>query len=298
MLVSIGLPVYNGADVMEGVVRSVLAQEHGDIELVITDNASTDSTEELCRSLAAEDSRISYHRQPENLGMLRNFDFAIQVAKGEYYRWIGDDDRLDPTYTTKCLDAFAADPRLLMVTTQISYTDTRDGITRTERYEEAKAGTGLNSDDPAERVAELCRLLNETYLIIDPLYGMVRRAEVAAMTPRRNMPREDQVFASRLAMGGPWWHINEVLASRHWDIKHRGKLARRLGVPTWQGYCSTLLQCKETLYWARTHVEGGTMTAEQYRQIRAAVRGLYVRRHQKTAARRVRKVTRMAFGRS
>ncbi|GAA1013582.1 hypothetical protein Aple_087820 [Acrocarpospora pleiomorpha] len=298
MLVSIGLPVYNGADVMEGVVRSVLAQQHGDMELVITDNASTDSTEELCRGLAAEDSRISYFRQPENLGMLRNFDFAIQNAKGEFFRWIGDDDRLDPTYSTKCLDAFAADPRLLMVTTQISYTDTRDGIVRTERYEEAAPGSGLNSDDPAERVAELSRLLNESYLIIDPLYGMVRRAQVAAMSPRRNMPREDQVFAARLAMGGPWEHINEVLASRHWDIKHRGKLARRLGVPTWKGYCSTLLQCRETLYWARAQVSDGTLTSEQYRQIRGAVGGLYVRRHRNTAARRVRKVARMAFGRS
>jgi glycosyltransferase involved in cell wall biosynthesis len=283
---------------MEGVVRSVLAQEHGDIELVITDNASTDSTEELCRGLAAEDSRISYYRQPENLGMLRNFDFAIQAAKGEFFRWIGDDDRLDPTYSTKCLDAFAADPRLLMVTTQISYTDTRDGVVRTQRYEEAQPGSGINSSDPVERVAELMRLLNETYLIIDPLYGMVRRDPVVAMAPRRNMPREDQVFAARLVMAGPWHHINEVLASRHWDIKHRGKLARRLGVPTWKGYCSTLLQCQETLHWAHAHVADGTLTAEQYRRIRSAVGGLYVRRHRNTAVRRVRKVARMAVGRS
>ncbi|AWS40148.1 glycosyltransferase family 2 protein [Streptosporangium sp. 'caverna'] len=297
MLVSIGLPVYNGADVMEGVVRSVLAQQYGDVELVISDNASTDSTEELCRGLAAQDSRISYHRQPENLGMLRNFDYAIQVAKGDVFRWIGDDDRLDPTYATKCVDAFTADPRLLMVTTQISYTDTRDGVVRTQRYEEANPGFGLGSDDPAERVTELLRLLNESYLIIDPLYGMVRREPVAAMT-RRNMPREDQVFATRLAMAGPWEHINEVLAERHWDIKHRGKLARRLGVPTWKGYCSTLLQCRETLFWAHAQVEDGTLTAEQYRRIRSAVRALYVRRHRQTAVRRVRKVTRMAVGRS
>lgn len=297
MLVSIGLPVYNGADVMEGVVRSVLAQDYGDIELVISDNASTDSTEELCRSLADEDSRISYHRQTTNLGLLRNFEYAIRAAHGELYRWIGDDDRLRPTYVTKCVDAFAADPRLLMVTTQISYTDTRDGVVRTQPYEEAKPGSGLGSDDPVERVTELLRLLNQSYLVIDPLYGMVRREPVAALK-RRDMPREDQVFATRLALAGPWQHINEVLAERHWDIKHRGKLARRLGVPTWMGYCSDLLQCRDILFWAHAEVESGTLTIGQYRQIRGAVLNLYVRRHQQKAVRRVRKVTRLVAGRS
>ena len=72
----------------------------------------------------------------------------------------------------------------------------------------------------------------------------------------------------------------------------------RLGVPTWKGYCSTLLQCRETLFWAHAQVEDGTLPAEQYRRIRSAVRALYVRRHRQTAVRRVRKVTRMAVGRS
>ncbi|GAA3443683.1 glycosyltransferase family 2 protein [Planomonospora venezuelensis] len=296
MLVSIGLPVYNGADVMEGVIRSVLAQEHGDVELVIADNASTDGTEELCRDLAASDSRIAYHRHAQNLGMLKNFEYAIQAAKGEYFRWIGDDDRLDPTYVTRCVNAFQADPRLLLVTTQISYTGP-DGVVRTQPYEEFKPGSGLGSDDPVERVAEILRLLTETYLIIDPLYGMVRREPIAAMQ-RRNMPQEDQVFATRMAMAGPWEHINEVLAHRHWAIKFRATLARRLGVPAWQGYCSTILQCRETVYWAQAAARAGEITPEQARQIRAAVRALYVRRHRLAAVRRARKAGRLVLGRA
>jgi glycosyltransferase involved in cell wall biosynthesis len=298
MLVSIGLPVFNGERALEGTIRSILAQQYGDIELVISDNASTDSTEELCRSLAAEDRRISYYRQPENRGMLRNFEFAIQAAKGTFFRWIGDGDHLDPAYVTRCLAAFAADPRLLLVTTQIAYTDTRDGIVRTQRYDRAGIGirTGISSDDPVERVTEVLRLLNEGYLVIDPLYGMVRREAVLALGPRRNAPREDQVFASRLAMAGPWLHINDVLATRDWDVKPGVKLARRLGVPAWQGYCGTLLQCAHTMHWAKAEVAKGKLTAVQYRKIRTEVGRLYARRMRSYAARGVRKIVRRLSG--
>ena len=81
-LVSIGLPVRNGADRLEEVVWSVLAQEHDHLELVICDNASTDDTEEVSRALAKADSRIVYHRHPENVGLLNNFVSAIRLAKG------------------------------------------------------------------------------------------------------------------------------------------------------------------------------------------------------------------------
>ena len=71
--VSIGLPVRNAGDRIADVVRSVLAQDHQNLELLITDNASTDGTEEVCRELARSDSRIAYHRQPQNIGLLNNF---------------------------------------------------------------------------------------------------------------------------------------------------------------------------------------------------------------------------------
>src|SRR3954452_24097369 len=113
-LVSIGLPVRNAGERVVGVVRSVLAQDHANLELLITDNASTDDTEQVCRELPRSDSRIAYHRQPRNVGLLNNFIYAIRHATGTYFRWIGDDDRLEPNFATRCLDAFTADPRLIL----------------------------------------------------------------------------------------------------------------------------------------------------------------------------------------
>src|SRR5215475_14180395 len=112
-LVSIGLPVRNAGAAVEHVIRSVLGQDHDDIQLVISDNASTDDTEDVCRELAAADSRIAYHRQAENIGLLNNFTYTMMAADGTFFRWIGDDDAIERDYVTRCLEVYDKDPRLI-----------------------------------------------------------------------------------------------------------------------------------------------------------------------------------------
>jgi glycosyltransferase involved in cell wall biosynthesis len=286
-LVSIGLPVRNAGIRVAEVARSVLAQHHQNLELVISDNASTDDTEEVCRDLAKSDSRIVYHRQPRNVGLLNNFKHVIGAATGTYFRWIGDDDRLEPDFATRCLKAFEADPRLILVTTGISYTGP-DGTAQITRYD----GTALGSDDPVERFAEMMRLLDAGHLTIDPLYGMMRRDVVAAI-PRRNMLHEDEIFAAKLALAGPWAHTPEVLAYRNWKDDSVGALGRLLDVPMWQWRMRNALQARETLNWLR-QVD---LTDEQRRRARLAVYRMYVTRQMKLLKRRSRKLIRMATSR-
>ncbi|GLW08799.1 hypothetical protein Misp01_39290 [Microtetraspora sp. NBRC 13810] len=286
-LVSVALPVRNGAARLEKAVRSVLAQDHERLELVISDNASTDGTEELCRELAAGDDRIVYHRHPANVGLLGNFVFSARLATGAFLRWMGDDDRLAPTCVSRSLAAFADDARLILVTTQVAYTDPR-GTTRTGAY----TGTRLRSDDPVARFAEMLRMLNESHLHIDPLYGMMRRAPVVAIS-RRNMLREDEVFAAKLALAGPWGHVPEVLAHRNVKEERIRLVARRLGVPAWQAHASNTLQCLEMLRWLR---EAG-LTEDQVRRARAEVLRMYARRQRRTLTHRGRKLARLAADR-
>ncbi|MGR6912912.1 glycosyltransferase family 2 protein [[Actinomadura] parvosata] len=282
-LVSIALPVRNGAGRLEAVVGSVLAQDHPHIELVISDNASTDGTEELCRDLAADDPRIVYHRHPENVGLLRNFMHAARVSKGAYVRWIGDDDRLEPTCVSAALAAFAADERLILVTNQVSYSGPDGEVTV------PYTGTKLGSDDPVERFAEMLRLLNESPYLMDPLYGLLRR-EAATGIPRRNMLREDEVFAAKLALAGPWAHIPEVLSHRNWRLERIGRIARRLDVPPWQSHLANTLQCRELLRW----VHDADLTDEQRRRARGEVLRMYARRQRRTLAHRTHKLLTMA----
>jgi glycosyltransferase involved in cell wall biosynthesis len=286
-LVSIGLPVRNAGGRVTEVVSSVLSQDYEHLELVISDNASTDNTEAVCRELAAGDSRIVYRRQRRNVGILENFVRTITLARGELFRWIGDDDRLEPAFASECVRRFADDPRLVLVTTGIDYTGP-DGVVSSASY----PGTALGSDDPATRFIEMLRLLNESYLLLDPLYAMLRREPVAAI-PRRNMLHEDEVFAAKLALVGPWGHVPTVLAHRRWKQERLSALARRLGVAPWRSHVATTLQCQEMLRWLRTT----DLTPQQLRRARSAVYQMHLRRGHKTFTRRGRKVIRVVTGR-
>lgn len=281
-LVSVCLPVRNGAQTLPGVIDSVLAQDHERLELVICDNGSTDGTEDVCREIASRDGRIVYHRQPRNIGLLNNFIHAMRLAKGRFFRWIGDTDRLAPRYVSRCLEAFDDDDRLILVTTAIQYIGP-DGKRQTYPY----SGSALRSLDPVDRFRELLWSLGNG-MTLDPLYALIRRDCVLSV-PRRNMIVEDEVFASKLAMAGPWGHIPEALAERHYEPTRLTAAARKLGVPTWQAYFSTTLQCQEMLRL----INETALTPSQRRRARAAVGRFYVGRHYRRFVRRGRRLARL-----
>jgi len=104
--VSIGMPVYNGADFLGEAVASIQAQTVGDFELIICDNASTDRTEALCRELAAKDRRIRYLRRPRNFGAADNYNRVFAEARGRYFKWAAHDDLLKPAFLERCLAAY------------------------------------------------------------------------------------------------------------------------------------------------------------------------------------------------
>ncbi|HTM83327.1 MAG TPA: glycosyltransferase family 2 protein [Mycobacterium sp.] len=282
VLISVCLPVRNGASSLRTVVESVLAQDHANLELVISDNASTDGTEELCRELAKRDARVVYVRQPQNIGLLNNFQSAMRHAHGTFFRWVGDDDWLAPNCLSRCLEVFESDPRLIVVTMAVEFAGD-DGVSWTADYR----GRALSSDDPIQRFTEILRLLNASW--IDPLYALMRRDAIAPL-PRRNMLREDQIFATKMALAGPWGHVRDVLGRRGWRTETRSGLARRLGVPAWTARAATTLQGIETLRW----IGNTSLDRDQRRRARAAVYRWYVRRQQLTIVRRGRRVAAMA----
>jgi len=90
--VTIGMPVYNGARTLRPVLESIVAQSYVNFKIVISDNASTDATETICREFAAKDERILYIRQSSNIGADANFSFVLEQADTEYFMWAAADD--------------------------------------------------------------------------------------------------------------------------------------------------------------------------------------------------------------
>ena len=100
---TIGMPVYNGELFIKKAIESVLAQTFTDFELIISNNSSTDSTEEICQDFVNKDNRIQLHTQEKNIGIHRNFNFLLSKAKGEYFAWAAVDDYLDNDFMEKNL---------------------------------------------------------------------------------------------------------------------------------------------------------------------------------------------------
>ena len=99
--ISIGIPVYNGEKFIRKCIESVLQQTNRNFELIISDNASTDSTPEICKEFLNKDDRINFVRQNKNMGGLWNFHFLVEKAAEEYFVWVAADTFLLPEFIEK-----------------------------------------------------------------------------------------------------------------------------------------------------------------------------------------------------
>lgn len=112
--VSVGLPVYNGEEYVGTAIESILNQDLADLELIISDNASNDRTESVCRKYASEDPRVIYIRRPYNIGGARNFNFVVEMARSRYFKWMAHDDVCHPSFLSRCLDVLEETPSAVL----------------------------------------------------------------------------------------------------------------------------------------------------------------------------------------
>jgi len=125
MKVTIAMPVYNGERFIREALDSLLAQTFTDFEIVISDNASTDSTPAICREYEQRDPRVRTIRQPENRGAFVNAEMAIRAGTGEYTMMVGDDDVYDPRYIEVLLPLLERDPEVGLAYSNYGFIDER-----------------------------------------------------------------------------------------------------------------------------------------------------------------------------
>jgi glycosyltransferase involved in cell wall biosynthesis len=122
-LVSVGLPVYNAARYLKEALDSLLSQDYRNLELIVSDNASNDATQEICNGYVRRDSRVNYQRNARNMGAVWNFNRVLELARGEYFMWAAHDDLREPTYISACLTALRARPEAVLCCTGIRFID-------------------------------------------------------------------------------------------------------------------------------------------------------------------------------
>jgi len=130
-LISIGLPVFNGELFLSKTITSIIKQNFLDFELIISNNASTDKTSGICKKFLSSDTRIKYFDHLKSIGMLNNYRFVLEKAKGKYFMWIAADDLLsDKEYLSKMIKKFNED--IDYVFPDVSIIDSEDKIKRTK----------------------------------------------------------------------------------------------------------------------------------------------------------------------
>lgn len=203
--VSIGLPVYNGARFLPQTLDSLLGQSFSDIELIISDNASADGTQQICAEYARRDSRIRYIRQDVNIGAMRNWNFVAKQARGKYFKWSSANDYCAPEMLIKCFAKMEADPRAILCYGRTCLVDQETG-----KLTEYADDFELMEDSPYERYTKLRRTLklNNGYL------GLLRTAVLLSTRLNRLYPGGDMVLMAELALKGRFLLLPEILLYR------------------------------------------------------------------------------------
>lgn len=200
--VSIGMPVFNGMDGICRALDSLLAQTYQDFELIISDNASTDRTADICQQYATRDARIRYVRQQRNIGAFANFDYVLRIAQGEYFMWAAHDDKWDPRFIENALSVFDVhDEAVVAVAAEAQYTI--NNIAQ-DFFPEGSAFRKLLIENPAQRVAFM---LDHNFG--DLFYSLYRRKALLtgentalSVAPSRSM--NEIPFFLQVAARGNW----------------------------------------------------------------------------------------------
>lgn len=201
-LVSIGMPVFNGERFLRKTLDSLLAQDYENFELNISDNASTDQTEDICREYVAKDNRVRYDRNETNYGVPFNFNKVLELASGKYFMWAGDHDLWHPSFISRCVLLFEQYPDAVLVYPQAILIDLQGRAIET--IEEHIDTRGLSA-------LQAYKQLIWTLTICNIAYGLFRRSVLMTTGKFRHILGSDHLLLAELVLKGDFAHIQEPL---------------------------------------------------------------------------------------
>jgi glycosyltransferase involved in cell wall biosynthesis len=202
--VTIGLPVYNGENYLKDALDSLVGQTFKDFELIISDNASTDATEEICRSLAARDPRVRYYRNSTNIGGAGNFNRVFELSNNsEYFKWSAHDDICGPDFLVRCVEVLDKNPSVVLAYPKARIIN-KNGIVREEVL-----WPRVDSSTPQLRFGTLFQMHN-----CYPVFGLMRTSALKMTPLHGKYPGSDKILLARLSLLGELQEVPEYLFFR------------------------------------------------------------------------------------
>ena len=200
--IAIGMPVYNGEKYIEAAINSILGQTYGDFEYFISDNASTDRTQEICLTYASRDGRIHYSRNATNLGAAPNYNRVFQLSSSEYFKWADYDDLLASDFLHKCIEAMNRDLDAVVCFPLARVID-ENGTVLGDHHSKS------DTSSPEARI----RFRN---LVLQPdmayqVSGLIRSSALKRTALHGSYPSSDLVLLAELSLQGRFHEIQEPL---------------------------------------------------------------------------------------
>jgi 2-polyprenyl-6-methoxyphenol hydroxylase-like FAD-dependent oxidoreductase/glycosyltransferase involved in cell wall biosynthesis len=201
---SIGLPVYNGENYLAQSLDALLGQSYADFELIVSDNASTDGTAEICQRYLKQDPRIRYFRQARNIGSSPNHNFVLAEAGGELFKWASNDDLYALDLLERCVDALDEYPQVVLAHSWTALIDSSGAITEKIEYP---------LDTASPRAPE--RFLSMLYAKAgDDMYGVIRTDVLRRTALQASYHHADRAITAEMALQGPFYQVPDWLYFR------------------------------------------------------------------------------------
>jgi glycosyltransferase involved in cell wall biosynthesis len=218
--VSVGVPVYNGENYLAHAVDSLLGQTFQDLEVIISDNASTDRTEEIGRAYASRDPRVRYYRNDANRGAVWNHNRVFELARGEFFKWNSADDYCGPEFVDRCVLALDEDPSAVMAVSEPTEVDEHGKPLESRTVPTNTLLPAVPPDAPTHvRFRQNIRL---DHLCLS-IYSLIRSDFLRRTGPMMSYADSDRVLLAQLALFGRCIVIPEILL---YNRDHAGRFSR------------------------------------------------------------------------
>lgn len=214
-MVSVGVPVYNGSKYLREALDSIQSQTYENFEVIISDNASTDETPDICMAYVKYDNRFKYFALKKNMGAAYNYNHAFRLSTGKYFKWAADDDLLNKNFLSNCVDILEKNSDVVLCSCQAIIID-KFGKRRQIEGDDLN----LSISDITSRFEKTLYPMNFCHCGI---FGLIRRDILSKTRLIGNYLASDRVLISQLSLHGPIYEIEK-------ELFYRRKHERNIGI--------------------------------------------------------------------
>ena len=201
-LISVGVPICNEEQFLVESLEALLGQTYPNLELLISDNASTDNSARICADFAAQYDNVHFHRFDTNRGAIANFRKVLDYAHGEYFMWASGHDLWQPNYIEACYEMMQRRPEAVVAFGSTNWIDAKG-----EPHSKQSGWTDTRGMHP------IARYMAIFWGNMNPVLGLMRTGALRGCG-FVDAAGADLVVLTQLALLGDFVHADDTSWSR------------------------------------------------------------------------------------